>query len=212
MRGRFFIFLVLGWSSCLTAAVTPTAGIQEAPAYVAPNAPIHVVGPEEADVYAAFLAQAWAKVADHAPLSREAMVLENDSLDQWQPARRAWEQYLLKRVSGQGRAAEDAHQAFLSRPVQVIRFYRFPATELPVHLVRSDILNKALAGGWDAYYDAFPKTQGILSLSAIGFGAQNQEAVFSVYLRCGLRCGYRDLILMRRVNGKWTLIMKDSLP
>jgi hypothetical protein len=196
-------------------AVTPTAAVtsNEGPAYIAPNAPIHLVTDEENGVYAAFLTQAWNKVDGSAPMAREMMLLENDSLDSWQPSRRAWEKYLLKRVRGQGRSADEAHIAFLNRPVQVVRFYSFPAQVLSVRLLRSDILNKVLQEkGWDGYYETYPKTQGILSLTTIAFGANHTEAVFGARLQCGKRCGYRDIIFMRRVNGVWTLIMKDALP
>lgn len=195
------------------AAVTPTAGVGEAPAYVAPTAAIHVVTDAEAEVYAAFLAQAWNKVADSGPLARQTLLLENDYFDVWHPMRRAWEKYLLNKVRGQGRAAEDAHSAFLSRPQQIIRFYQFPTLDTPVRLLRSDVLQKAMSlRGWDGFYEAYPKTQGILSLTGIGFGAGGQEAVFAARLQCGKKCGYRDVVFMRKVNGVWTLIMKDALP
>jgi hypothetical protein len=211
MRAAVLVFSLLA-AGAAAADLTPTA--VEGPAYVAPLTAIHVVTPAEAEVYGAFLAQAWAKASDEAaPLARQALLLENDSVDAWQPGRRAWEQYLLKRTGGQGRASDEAEEAFIKRPVQVVRFYSFPPQEVPVHLLRSDVLKKTMdAGGWDGFYEAYPKTQGILSLTSIGFGAQGQEAVFAARLQCGKRCGYRDLVLMRKVNGAWTLIMKDSLP
>ena len=83
-------------------ALTPTAAAMnnEGPAYLAPLAPIHVVAAAEAEVYAAFLTQAWTKVGDSGPLARQTLLLENDFLDAWHPKRHAWEQYLLKRVGG----------------------------------------------------------------------------------------------------------------
>ncbi len=187
--------------------------MQEGPAYVAPKAPIHVVTEAEAQVYAAFLGQAWAKGKGDGPLARQTLLIENDAVDSWQPNRRAWEKHLLNRVSGQGRAAEDLHAAFLRRPQQVIRFYSFPAVELPVRLLRSDLLRKAFdRGGWDAFYDQYPNVQGVLSLSALSFNADASEALFAARLQCGKKCGYRDLVFMRKVNGEWTLIMKDALP
>ena len=194
------------WSATATAAV-------EGPALVAPQAPIHVVTEVETAVYAAFLTQAWNKVADSGPLARQTLLLENDFLDVWQPVRRAWERYLLKRTGGQGRASDDAHAAFLKRPQQIIRFYAFPALETPVRLLRSDVLRKSMESkGWDGFYSTYPKTQGVLSLTGIGFGTGGNEAVFGARLQCGKHCGYRDVVLMRKVNGEWTLIMKDALP
>ncbi len=213
MKSMTLFFLLLALLPRAWAAVPTATPGSEGPAYVAPQAPIHVVTDAELEVYAAFVSQAWPKTADNGPLARQTVLLENDFLDVWQPMRRAWETYLLKKVRGQGRADEAAHEAFLKRPQQVIRFYSFPALETPVRLLRSDVLRKSMEKkGWNGFYDAYPKTQGVLSLSGIGFGASGQEAVFSARLQCGKRCGYRDVVFMRKVNGVWTLIMKDALP
>jgi hypothetical protein len=200
-------------SLMLAGLAGAAGGAQEGPAYVAPKAPVHVVTEAEAEVYAAFLNQAWAKGKDDGPLARQTVLVEDDAVDSWQPNRRAWEKHLLNRVSGQGRAAADLHAAFLKRPQQVIRFYGFPAVELPVRLLRSDVLRAAFdKGGWDGFYEAYPSTQGVLSFSALSFSTTGSEALFAARLQCGQRCGYRDLVLMRKVNGAWTLIMKDALP
>jgi hypothetical protein len=201
----------------LSAADAPEpaaqVAVKEGPAYVAPKAPIHVVTAPEAEVYAAFLAQAWGQGKKDGPLARETLLLENDAVDSWQPGRRAWEKYLLKRVSGQGRAAEDLHAAFLKRPQEVIRFYGFPAVPMPVRLVRSDVLRAAFdKKGWDGFYDSYPNTQGVLTLSRACFNADSSEALFAAHLQCGKHCGYRDIVFMRKVNNEWTLIMKDALP
>ena len=208
-------FAGLGLVAQSLGAVTPTAAVtsNEGPAYIAPQATIHVVSDAENEVYGAFLTQIYAKAADSGPLARQTLLLENDFFDVWQPKRRAWEQYLLKRVGGQGRASDEALRSFLERPQQIIRFYSFPALDVPVRLLRSDILRKGMQeGGWDAFYETYPKTQGILSLSTIGFNAAANEAVFVARLQCGKRCGYRDIVFMRKVNGAWTLIMKDGMP
>lgn len=193
------------------------AQVKEGPAYVAPKAPIHVVTAPEAEVYAAFLGQAWTKGKADGPLARQTLLLENDVLDSWQPGRRAWERYLLNRVRGQGRAAEELFHAFVKRPQEVIRFYGFPAVDLPVRLIRSDILRASFEKrggkqGWDGFYDTYPNTQGVLSLGRACFNADGSEALFTARLQCGRKCGYRDLVFLRKVNGAWTLIMKDALP
>lgn len=194
-------------------AATAQGSLQEGPAYLAPRAPVHVVSEQETAVYAAFLKQAWGPGRADGPLARKTLLVENDSLDSWQPKRRAWERYLLERVSGQGRAAEELHAAFLRRPTQVIRFYGFPEVGVPLRLLRSDVLRAAFEPkGWESFYDKYPGVQGVLSFSAVAFNSQANEALFAARVQCGPRCGYRDLVLMRKVNGAWTLIMKDPLP
>lgn len=195
------------------AAGTPTAAVQEAPALAEPGWPIHVATAAEGAVYAAFLDQTFAPVSDEAPATRETLLVENDSLDAWTPNRRAWEKYLLDHNSGQGRADQALLDAFLARPQQVIRFYQFPPSQNPVKLLRSDVVEWLLAhGGWDAFYKAYPRTGGVLAFSGVAFKADASEALFTASQRCGAHCGYRDLVLMRMVNGAWTLVMQDSLP
>ena len=179
---------------------------------MAPQAPIHVVTPAELGVYGAFLQQAWAKAPDDGPLARQTVLLENDALDNYLPNRRAWENYILKRIGGQGRASAACLEAFLRRPTQVVRFYEFPVLETPIRLVRSDVLKKAFDKGWDAYWDAYPKTQGVLTLGVIAQDLYAGEALFLARMQCGRRCGYRDIVFMRKVNGAWTLIMKEPMP
>src|SRR4026207_1094712 len=89
---------VLSLAGQAAPAPTPRPTPKEGPAYMAPQAPIHVVTPAELGVYGAFLQQVWAKISDDGPLARQTVLLENDALDSYQPNRRAWESYLLKRL------------------------------------------------------------------------------------------------------------------
>jgi len=197
----------------LSAGTSALASAGEAPALLSPTAAIHVVGDTETAVYAAFITQAFTQGKADGPLARETILVENDAMDSWQPTRRAWENYLLKGTGGQGRAGDEAQKALLARFPAIVRFYAFPPLALPVRLVRSDVVEEIFKGsGWPGFYDAFPRVQGILTFSAIGFGAAGTEALFTARLGCGRLCGYRDLVFMRRVNGEWTLIMKDPLP
>jgi hypothetical protein len=178
----------------------------------AEEARFHDVTAAEAQVYAAFLDQEFKPPKNDGPLARGSLILENEAQDFYQKNRRSWESYLTKRVTGPGRASEACLNAFLSRPTQTLRFFNFPATHHQVKLVRSDVLRQALSKGWDAFYDSYPQAQGILSLGAIGFGSQGQEALFTARSQCGAHCGYRDVVYMRFVQGRWLIILKDSLP
>ena len=196
-------------------SITPAAQIyvKEGPAYVAPGYPVHVVTPAEGQAYSAYLEQAFAPISDDGPLARETLLVQNDAADLWQPNRRAWEAYMLKGNSGQGRASADLLNAFIKRPQQVVRFYGLPAVSVPVRLLRSDLLQETFAhGGWKAFFDQYPKTQGVLSFSSVVFNAAGTEALFVSRLDCGLKCGYRELVFLRKVNKVWTMIMQDSLP
>ncbi len=204
--------VALGGLSTRGLAAAPSS-VKEAPAFHAPRTPIHVVTDEEAAVYGAFIEQAYDKTPDDGANARAQVLIENEALDDYQPNRRAWEKMLLKRTGGQGRVSEEARQAFLTRPRQILRLYKFPSVRVTVRMVRTDVLAAAFAkGGWKAFYEDYPKVQGVLTLSVMGFAPQRGEAVFAARMRCGKRCAFRDLITMRKVNGEWLLMMKEPLP
>ncbi len=54
---------------------------------------------------------------------------------------------------------------------------------------------------WEAL---FPHNYGHFVLSAVGFNADQTEALFHVDHVCGL-CGHGDDVLLRKVNGRWVI-------
>lgn len=176
-----------------------------APAY-------HDASPAECEAYAAYLDKNFKPSKNDGPLARKAILIENEALDAAFPNRRAWERYLLQRASGPGRAGDACMAAFLARPEQALRFFTFPATRHPLRLVRSDELSKALAQGWDRFYEAYPGANGFLSFGVMALAPAGDEALFTVRNQCGRRCGYRDLVYMRKVEGDWHVVLKESLP
>jgi hypothetical protein len=103
-------------------------------------------------------------------------------------------------------------RAFLLRPQQTLRFFKFPATSHALRFVRSDELNRALKKGWDAFYDSYPGASGFLSFGVIGWSPALDEALFTVRSQCGKKCGYRDIVYMQKINGNWEIVLKESLP
>jgi hypothetical protein len=172
----------------------------------------HDVTDAELEVYAAYLEKNFKPSKNDGPLARSAIIIENESVDAWQQNRRLWEAYLIKKVTGPGRASEACLQALLRRPQQTLRFFKFPATQHVIKLVRSDELSRTLWGGWDAFYEKWPGAQGFLSFGAIAFGPSGLEALFTVRSQCGEHCGFRDVAYMQKINGAWELILKESLP
>jgi hypothetical protein len=176
-----------------------------APAY-------HDASPAECEAYAAYLDKNFKPSKNDGPLARRAILIENESVEARLPNRRLWERYLLLRVTGPGRAGDACLAAFLARPEQALRFFSFPATRHPLRLVRSDALSQALSQGWDHFYDAYPGANGFLSFGMMTIGPGGDEALFTVHSQCGKRCGYRDLVYMRKVEGEWHVVQKESLP
>jgi hypothetical protein len=175
-------------------------------AAAAPAAPAPLdLGPEETALIAAFLDKNYSKPRQ--------LLIENEAVDAWFKNRRAWEAYLLGRITGPGRASDACLRAFLSRPERQLRIFKFPATKHSLRFVRSDELNKMQSkGGWEAFYAAYPGVNGFLSFGAPAFGPDKDEALFTVKSSCGKKCGYRDIVYMQKLNGNWEIVIKESLP
>jgi hypothetical protein len=204
---RIFALLVWIGMAAPLAALTQTAQATglAVPAY-------HDASDLDCQLYAAYLEKNYKPAKNDGPLARSVLLIENESVDAWYKNRRAWEAFLSRRASGPGRASDACIQAFLARPQQTLRFFKFPATIHALKFVRSDELLGVLRGGWDAFYARYPGASGILSFSVVGWGPAYDEALFTVHSQCGRRCGYRDLVYMQRINGAWEIVLKESLP
>lgn len=201
---RIFLFFALAVNAA--ADVTRTVSVSSS-AYG-----YHDAGDVECEVYAAYLEKNYKPSKNDGPLARAAILVENEAVDAWLKNRRLWERYLVGRITGPGRASDECMRKFLSRPQQTLRFFNFPATRHPLKFVRSDALNKALGGGWDKFYGAYPGANGYISFGVLAFGQAQDEALFTVRTRCGPQCGYRDVVYMQKINGNWEVIIKESLP
>jgi hypothetical protein len=173
----------------------------------------HVASADEMGVYAAYLQQTYTKAKHDGPLARSVLVIENESRDLWFQNRRAWEAYLVENIQGPGRASDACIRAYLGRTPATLSFFSFPPLEgSELRLVRSDELAGIVGGGWDKFYAAFPGAGGILSFGGIGWSPNHQEALFTVYLRCGRHCGYHDIVYMQYLDEAWHLTLKQDLP
>jgi hypothetical protein len=56
---------------------------------------------------------------------------------------------------------------------------------------------------WEEFNQLYPKSQGIMSLSQIGFNPSKTQALVYVGNVCGGRCGIGDFFLLRKESGKW---------
>jgi hypothetical protein len=63
------------------------------------------------------------------------------------------------------------------------------------------IFNKG--GWWTDYYKKYPNSQGILSLSRVGFSPDGNQAVFYASNGCGGKCGTGTYVVMKRVDSGW---------
>ena len=182
-----------------------------------PGLALHDVSPAEAQVYAAYLDQNFKPSKNDGPLARSTLiVLRTKALDAWQKNRRAWEAFLSRRAIRPRPGQRRLHpRLFLQRPQQVLRYFNFPATRHALRLVRSDQLRQALSPGWEGFYAAYPGSQRHPFLRRPGLRLGRcppDEALFTVRSQCGQHCGYRDVVYMRKAQGQWLVLLKESLP
>ncbi|MBN2015629.1 hypothetical protein JW766_02245 [Candidatus Dojkabacteria bacterium] len=58
---------------------------------------------------------------------------------------------------------------------------------------------------WDNFYDRYPESQGILSLSRVGFNNRMDQALVSIGNQSDWLSGSGFFILLIRLNGTWTI-------
>ena len=58
-------------------------------------------------------------------------------------------------------------------------------------------------GGWEAFYQMYPDSGGLVQLSAVGFNADKTIAVVYSGLSCGSLCGGCGFQVLQKRAGKW---------
>jgi len=64
--------------------------------------------------------------------------------------------------------------------------------------------------GWDGFYQAFPGSSGILSLSLPGYSTNGNLAVVQVAYACGPLCGAGFYWVLEYVHGQWVVKERSS--
>jgi hypothetical protein len=58
---------------------------------------------------------------------------------------------------------------------------------------------------WGMYYKRFPGSQGIMTLSRVGFSADGTQALFYFSNRCGGLCGGGSYVVMEKRDSHWVI-------
>jgi len=74
-------------------------------------------------------------------------------------------------------------------------------------LLDFDQLNSIPKGGdwWGEFYRRFPGSEGILTLSRVGFNAERTQALFYFSNRCGGLCGAGSYVVMEKRGSDWVI-------
>jgi hypothetical protein len=57
--------------------------------------------------------------------------------------------------------------------------------------------------GWQEYYKAYPNSPGYISLSRVGFNADQTKALMFRSMNCGTLCASGDYLFFEKKNGQW---------
>jgi len=103
----------------------------------------------------------------------------------------------LQQTTIDGFRRANARQALLSRA------FRFPVECEIINSAQIESAFKSNGGDWLGYYNQYPGSQGIATLSRVGFNADATQALFYVSNRCGGLCGGGRYVLMEKRAGRW---------
>jgi hypothetical protein len=88
-----------------------------------------------------------------------------------------------------------------------LRYLSSPELSVPIVLVSRQTLQSFLHNGpepyWSEFYRRYPGSNGSISFSSIGYGADGNVALLVVEQGCGSLCGALSNVVVKRERGRW---------
>jgi hypothetical protein len=75
----------------------------------------------------------------------------------------------------------------------------------------SDLPDDGLDKFWTKFYKKYPNSSGIVFFSNVGFNDRYDQAFVYAGRSCGGLCASGDYFLLRKLNGKWTIVQDQGL-
>jgi hypothetical protein len=92
-----------------------------------------------------------------------------------------------------------------THPATFRHSFRLPVAYELVNKAEFDAIFKK-GGWWTDYYTKYPNSQGILSLSRVGFSPDGKQAVFFASNHCGGKCGTGAYVVMEKSDSGWKVV------
>jgi hypothetical protein len=71
---------------------------------------------------------------------------------------------------------------------------------------RRAIFSKAdVNKSWQSFQQKYPGANGYINVSNIGFNEDRTQALVDTFRKCGDKCGGERMVLLTKVNGKWSV-------
>ena len=58
---------------------------------------------------------------------------------------------------------------------------------------------------WQSFQQKYPGAAGYINVSNIGFNEDRTQALVNTFRKCGDKCGGEKMVLLTKVNGKWSV-------
>jgi hypothetical protein len=112
--------------------------------------------------------------------------------------------YLHKELPTLQQASLNSFREVNAHPASFKHSFRLPIAYELVDRTDIDAVFKN-GGWWTDYYKKYLNSQGILSLSRVGFSLDGKQAVFFSSNGCGGKCGTGTYVVMERVGSGWRI-------
>ncbi len=77
---------------------------------------------------------------------------------------------------------------------------------------RRAIFSKAdVNKSWQSFQQKYPGANGYINVSNIGFNEDRTQALIDTFRKCGDKCGGEKMVVVTKVNGKWSIIATHKI-
>lgn len=83
--------------------------------------------------------------------------------------------------------------------------YLMPEKIVLLSQEEEDILFPKGEAGWDKFYQKYPKTNGLIYFSSVGFNYSKDEALVGVAYQCHNCYNYGKYYSLKKISGKWII-------
>jgi hypothetical protein len=135
--------------------------------------------------------------------STSASVYERNYVTQ---RRRTAVGFVAELFSDFGYVDTSAVRSFENRNRKRLAIPQLLLSRAPVVRVKTSTMNSLpgeFSARWRAFYELYPRSAGLISLSTIGYSSNGDVAIVMIDRLCGRLCGHGYLIGLRREAGKW---------
>ena len=117
--------------------------------------------------------------------------------------------YFSRNLPNSSKIDNDTLTNYRSKINEIQKPSDLPNLDVPITLVGKEtldnIFNKSNSQSWDAFYEVYPNSSGVIYLSEVGFNFDFTQAILFVSQSCNSQCGGSDFYLLNKHNDVWVI-------